>query len=142
MLHAGDGNDQVRSGGENDRINLGRGNDWAVAGAGNDRVLSQGGNNLIIGGQGADWLRGAAGGDLLVAGTTVHDNDAAALNALLAEWGSTRELIVRRDNIRDGSGSADRLNQTYFLNPTTIFDDGERNRLVNVRNDDWDLWSS
>ncbi len=54
-----------------------------------------------------------------------------ALIALLAEWNSERDFETRINNLKDGSGSDDRLNDSYFLQKgVTVFDDGDRDHMT------------
>ena len=76
-IWAGAGNDSVRGGG---------GNDVLIGGAGDDLLAGGDGRDLLVGGLGADKLVGDAADDILVAGYTDHDNNAAALYRVMAEW--------------------------------------------------------
>jgi hypothetical protein len=60
-----------------------------LVGGGNSNVLTENaGDNLVIGGGGSDTLKGGSGSgsDILIAGSTIYDQNVAALDALLAAW--------------------------------------------------------
>lgn len=59
----------VISGGGDDLIFTGSGDDKIIAGSGDDTVNSGAGNDLIIGGSGNDTLRGSTGHDFIVSGS-------------------------------------------------------------------------
>jgi titin len=126
-LYGGDGNDRLQGG---------AGHDVLLGGAGNDTLHGGLGLDLLIGGLGADDLVGNADGDLLIAGTTAHDANEAALCAIMAEWTSARDYATRVANLR-GTGSGPRANGSYFLNATTVFDDGAVDRLTGSSGQDW-----
>jgi uncharacterized repeat protein (TIGR01451 family) len=154
LLRAGDGDDLVRAG---------RGNDIALGEDGDDLLRGARGRDILIGGEGEDTLKGDNQGhdergnvndgdnggngngghgreknqDILIGGTTDHDADDEALQAILAEWISARSYEDRVDNIRDGSGSATSLNDDFFLDDTTVFGDDELDILIGSIGRDW-----
>jgi Ca2+-binding RTX toxin-like protein len=69
----------------------------------------------------------------------VHDGDPAALAAILAEWTSGRTYAERVNNIRDGSGSATRLNGTNYL---TAIDDNAADVLTGSQGQDWFIFNN
>lgn len=78
VIHAGDGNDRVWGGTENDLINGESGNDTAIGGMGDDtlngglgadRLEGGVGNDSVSGGDGNDEVLGHAGDDFLDGGT-------------------------------------------------------------------------
>jgi uncharacterized delta-60 repeat protein len=126
-LHGGDGNDRLKGGGGPDVL-LGQiGDDLLVGGAGRD---------LLIGGLGADRIVGNSDDDIIIGGTTTHDANTAALCAILAEWTSSRDTVTRIDNL-SGSGTGTRHNGSYFLNATTVHDDGARDVMTGSSGFDW-----
>ena len=132
-LEGGPGDDTLRGGG---------GHDALLGGAGAD-FLSAGGNrgrDLLIGGGGSDRLLGGAADDLLIAGTTAFDGDAAALDAIMAEWASARSYAERVANLR-GTGGGPRSNGNFFLvaqpSGRTVFDDGVADELTGSAGQDW-----
>src|SRR5205085_3461588 len=82
MFFAGNGNDILNVTGSS-------ANNVLVGGGGTDRLLGGQGRDLLIGGAGQATLQAGSGGDILIGGTTAYDNNAAALAAILAEWGRT-----------------------------------------------------
>jgi hypothetical protein len=69
----------------------GQGNDILLGNGGSNILTETGGQNLVIGGGGADTLTGGSGSDILIAGTTIYDQNRAALDALLAAWANTSQ---------------------------------------------------
>jgi Ca2+-binding RTX toxin-like protein len=146
LLLGGAGSDSLRGGMGNDRLFGQAGGDWlygdadhdiVVGGGGNDQVRGGGGRDLLIGGRGVDGLFGEADDDILVGGVTVHDNDQAALRAILAEWTSTSSYNTRAGRLRSGGGA----NGVYVLNGTTVTDDAVIDTLWGDGGLDWFLFS-
>ena len=70
------------------------------------------------------------------------DASDAALCAITAEWKSGRDYATRVANLRDGTGSADRLNGGFFLQKgVTVDDEGLRDVLTGSAGLDWFLFS-
>lgn len=126
-IYGGDGDDRLKGGAGADMIQGQLGHDLLVGGAGRD---------FLIGGVGQDRIVGNSDDDILVSGTTDHDNNPAALCAVLAEWNSSRWDYERAANIY-GVGCGTRLNGNYFLNDNTVHDDGERDVLTGSSGFDW-----
>lgn len=107
-----------------------------VGGNGNDQLFGGGGRSILIGGDGVDRLVGGPGDDLLIDGTTAYDENDAALLALLDEWNSDRPFATRVARLRAGvtvpGGTTARL-----LAGTTVFDDGDVDRLTGSAGQDW-----
>ncbi len=59
----------------------------------------------------------------------------------MVEWTSARNFQTRVNNLRDGTGSADRLNGAYFLNASTVHDDGVQDVLTGSSGQDWFLFN-
>jgi Ca2+-binding RTX toxin-like protein len=146
VLLGGPGNDRVSGlGGDDilggglglDRLLGGLGNDILLGGAQDDLLIGHAGRDVLIGGANNDILNGTPGDDILVPGTTDHDGDTAALAAVLAEWTSARDYTTRTNNLRDGSGSVDRVNGAAFLSVTTVHDDDASDRLTGSAETDW-----
>jgi hypothetical protein len=73
--------------------------------------------------------------DILIAGTTDYDANAAALGALIKEWGRTDESYLTRINNRlDGIVSG---GQTYALNASTVHTDTAIDVLYGSGGMDW-----
>jgi Ca2+-binding RTX toxin-like protein len=121
------------------------GSDILLGGAGDDSLTGAADSDFLIGGLGADRLVDSAGDDLEIGGSTAYDSVDEALRMILAEWISGRDYATRVKNIRDGSGSADRLNGPYFLTLVpnaatpiaTVFDDFAQDRLTGSSGLDW-----
>ena len=65
-----------------------------------------------------------------------------ALLAILNEWISTHDYKIRVSNLMNGSGSADRMNASYFLNDNTTHDEGAADKLTGGLGRDWFLYNS
>ena len=152
LLFGGSGNDNLYGGRGADRLHgeLGAdklfgedGSDLLLGGLGNDRLLGGRDRDLLIGGQGTDHLQGQEGEDLLIGGWTTHDENESALLAILSEWNSRRSREARVQNLTDGTGGADRLNESFFLQlSSTVFGDNSRDQFpgLNERGQsDWRL---
>lgn len=144
-VDAGDGNDMVMAGGGNDTVTGGNGNDILVGGDGDDAMNGGDDYDLIIGGRGADTITGNKGEDLLIGGWTSFDDDLAALNAVMAEWGSNSTYAIRIGHLSGGAGG---LNGSVFLHGNdasggignqTVFDDNTIDRLTGSQGVDWFL---
>ena len=118
----------------NDRLHGGGGNDVLLGGDGNDELIGGQGNDLLIGGNGSDSLVGNPGDDIMIGGYTVHDNNEAALIAIMREWGRTDETYAQRvANLQNGGG----LNGGVKLNALTVLDDGVVDTLSGSSGSDW-----
>ena len=99
----------------------------------------------MIGGDGADTLAKNTGSALQIAGSTSHDLDVAALQAILAEWTNTKHTLAAKQASLQGL-RADRRNGNYFLISTgsqaTVFQDSSADRLNTVQGRDWWLLDS
>jgi Ca2+-binding RTX toxin-like protein len=154
VLSGGGGNDTLRGGAGNDQLRGGTGSDWLYGGDGDDRLYGESGNdlllggagndqldvgigrNVLIGGLGSDTLRGNAGHDILIGGATVHDNNEAALAAIMGEWASARSFRDRVDRLEAGvTDPTAGLVQLKF--GTTVLGDAARNVLFGGSGSDW-----
>jgi len=142
LLIGGDGNDTLDGGVGNDRLYGQAGNDTLIGGVGNnilvggdgnDKLVARPGRNILIGGTGRDKLYGSAFDDILIAGSTTHDEDDAALQAILNEWSSGNNYATRVNNIRNGGGA----NGTFVFDDTTVIDDGAADTLIGDGGLDW-----
>ncbi|GEM_PF-2591716 len=130
----------LSGGGGNDTIKGGAGDDLLIGGAGNDMLSDKAGRNILIGGLDADILTGGSGDDILIGGRTAAEFNDAVLLDLTAEWSTlVRVYATRVQNLRDGTGSPDRLNGVSFLSPATVFDDAAADRLSGKKGLDWFL---
>lgn len=140
QLFGGNGDDLLRGGGGNDRLSGDDGND-ILLGEGGSNVLFGGlGRDLLIGGRQVDRLDGGGGEDILIAGITQHDNNEAALLAILAEWTSRRTYGERVANLRNQNNPTfnNRLNSDYFLvDGVDVIDDAGDNTVLGVDALDW-----
>ncbi|MFO0903855.1 MAG: LamG-like jellyroll fold domain-containing protein [Pirellulales bacterium] len=117
----------------NDSLTGGGGPTVLSGGAGADTLTAGSVRSLLFGGLDADRLTGATGDNLLVAGTTVYDDDAVSLAALLAEWASANRYEDRVDHILEGGG----LNGATTLNEHTAFDDEAIDSLFGGAGRNW-----
>jgi Ca2+-binding RTX toxin-like protein len=109
------------------------------AGAGNDTVKAGGGVSVLIGGLGPDQLSGGAKSDLLISGTTVYDDNTAALTAILGEWSASRTLAARSQNIQTGKGSFLQGTGIHLTLNETMFNDSDVDTLMGGADLDWFL---
>jgi Ca2+-binding RTX toxin-like protein len=126
VLDGAVGNDRLYGQAGNDTLIGGVGNNILVGGDGNDKIIARYGRNILIGGTGKDTLYGNVADDIVIAGSTAHDEDDAALQAILAEWTSGNSYEDRVATIRiDG------------FNDVTVFDDGVKDTLFGSAGRDW-----
>ncbi len=111
-------------------------NNSLLGGADDDTLFGGAGRGLLIGGLGADILRAGGGDDILIGGTTVHDQNLAALAALRAEWSRTDTNYQARIGHMTGSTSGG-LNGAYLLNAITVLDDAAVDQLFGESGADW-----
>lgn len=130
FIFAGDGNDLVLGGG---------GNDVVVGGDGDDLILGGAGRDLLIGGDGADRILGNTDDDVIIAGFTSHDDNRAALQALLAEWTSDGYFDTRVQNLKAGTGATQGVSLNVNEN---VFDDGDADILAGNGGQDFFLFNS
>jgi hypothetical protein len=119
----GDGGDDVLLGGDgNDDLFGGSGNDVLVGGNGCD-VLDGGiGRDVLIGSQDEDRLAGGSDEDVLIGGWTIHDNNVAALDAVMAIWASSATFSARVATLT-GSGG-------LLQAGAAVFDDDDNDHIV------------
>ena len=109
-------------------------------GGGNDILSSGRGRDLLFGGSGSDSLSGSQDDDILVGDASTYESNEQALAAIMAEWTSPRDFATRQKNLQDGSGSPNRLNDSYFLLlGSTAFDDGESDVVAGGAGSNWAL---
>jgi hypothetical protein len=86
-------------------------------------------------GRAQSTLMAGNGGDILVGGSTAYDQTSTsmtydqkvvALEAIMAEWGSSDSYAIRINDVTNGGGS----NGTSVLNLQTVHSTNPRNRLV------------
>ncbi|MCA9199507.1 MAG: HYR domain-containing protein, partial [Planctomycetales bacterium] len=149
ILYGGAGNDSL-AGGQGDDVLVGevgndtllgeQGDDVLLGSDGDDQLIGDVGMDLLIGGRGRDAIFGGNGSDLLVAGYTLFDNNLNALDAIFAEWKSSRSYVTRIQNLLSGAGSTDRLNGDFFLIVgQTVFDDTVADTFLGNNGQDWFL---
>ncbi len=133
-------------------------------GSGNDILLGGRGNDVLNGGSGSDLLAGGAGTDTLIGGSSVTtDGDdiligglltyaerlnTTALDAVMAEWGSSASYSTRIDHLRGilPGGLNTVGGVTYVLNSSTVRDDATatapgQDQLTGGKGVDWFLSS-
>lgn len=129
VLDAGRGNDLVDARGST-------GANVLLGVDGNDTQYGGSGRDILIGGLGADLLRGGDGEDILIGGSSDHTTDLAAWTAIVNEWARTDASYGNRIDHLLGT-LAGGLNGTYFLNATTLDNDGVADTLYGEGNNDW-----
>jgi hypothetical protein len=132
-LYGGAGSDSLSGGG---------GTDVLVGGDGDDILVGGQGRDILIGGFGADRLVGNQDEDMLIAGTTAHEGNAVALDAILTEWTSASSYADRVSHLSTGVGGlngAVRLNGTDSGALQTIFNDNDQDTLTGSQANDWFL---
>ena len=154
---------EVWGGSGDDEIKGGSGSDILLGESGDDILWGGDGRDIIVGGIGADKLYGNGYDDILIAGFTAFElelnlwapdaipdsmrltlnQQRTALEAISAEWASSRSYSVRRNNIR-GTGTGIRNNGGYFLKASetsminnTVFDDSSVDKLWGDSGSDW-----
>ena len=154
---------EVWGGAGDDDIKGGSGNDILMGEAGDDNLWGGDGRDIVIGGTGADRIHGDAHDDILIAGFTAFEAEfnqwapseflpttrltlnqqRTALEAIMAEWASSRTYTERRNNIR-GAGAGTRLNGNNFFRMSdtamannTVFDDSSVDQLWGDGGSDW-----
>lgn len=128
-----------------------------IGGSGNDVLLGGGGHDLLQGGDGADWLEGRNGtdvliggrqadclwggtyrltsnldrDDLLIAGTTLHDNNTLAFGLICKEWTSNGTYASRVVALNTGDKGLP------VLNSDTVNNDDAEDQLYGQAGLDW-----
>jgi len=125
-LFGGKGNDNLDGEDGNDVLKGDAGLDILLGNLGNDLIFGGQGRDLLIGGIGRDRLFGQEGDDTLVGGTTAHDGNALALQAIFA--GRSGDSLTLRITALEA-----------FLNADTVFDDAARDELDGGGGRDWFL---
>jgi Ca2+-binding RTX toxin-like protein len=113
ILWGAAGDDVLLGGAGNDDLFGGGGNDALVGGFGNDIITGGSGRDLVIGSQNQDLLLGGDGEDILIGGFTAHDGNVAALDLIMATWGSAASFSSRVATLT-GSGGLLEANVSVF----------------------------
>jgi hypothetical protein len=111
-------------------------NNILVGQGGNDTLTGGSGRDILIAGLGASALHAGSGGDILIGGYTTYDNNIAALLAIMTEWGRSDADYNTRIGHLLGTISGG-LNGSYFLNSSTVFDNGLVDVLTGGAGMDW-----
>ena len=122
VLYGGAGDDILLGGDGNDDLFGGAGNDVLVGGNGNDILSGGTGRDVLIGSQDDDVLDGGTDEDVLIGGVTIHDNDVAALDAVMAVWSSSASFNARVATLTGTGGLLEA--------GVAVFDDGDHDVLV------------
>jgi Ca2+-binding RTX toxin-like protein len=113
VIHGSSGHDVLYSNGSDDVLFGGTGNDDLFGGGGKDVLVGGDGNDIldggigrdvVIGSQDEDILKGGNDEDILIGGYTVHDSDLAALDAIMAVWGSSDSFNSRVATLTGSGG--------------------------------------
>jgi hypothetical protein len=132
-LYADSGNDVLLGGG---------GNNILVGGTGHSILTGGLGRNLLIGGSaGGDVLIGGLGDNLQIAGSTAWDQNALALDSIMAEWASSDSYATRVADLMGNTSNPafnQRQNGQYFLNTSTVHADASPDVLTGgLLSQDW-----
>jgi hypothetical protein len=109
-------------------------NNVVIGGGGTNQITGGLGRDLLIAGLGASKLFAGSAGDILIGGWTdydltstamTYDQKLAALEAIMAEWGSADSYTTRVNDLTNGGG----LNGSYLLNTGTVHDNGQTDTL-------------
>lgn len=130
---------ELRGGQGNDILLGGGGNDLLLGGDGNDRLEGRYGVDVLIGGKQADQLWGGMAGatttldrdDLVIASTTRHDDDGAALRLIFTTWTSGASYASRVEALNTGRDGLP------VLDTTTVNDDEAADQLYGNYGLDW-----
>jgi hypothetical protein len=107
-----------------------------LTGHGSNELLTGGrGRDLLIAGTGAATLNAGAGDDILIGGSTnydigsssgtTHAKQLAALDAIMAEWGSADSYTTRVNDLLNGGGGKG----SSLLNTSTVHQNGRADTL-------------
>lgn len=134
VLRGGWGLDHLRGLDGNDTLYGDQGADILVGGWGDDTLFGGSEADLLIGGWGADRLGGSDGRDLLVGGTTIYDDSASSLRAILSGWNGA---VVFQDSAEQYLSSQ----SSFTLRPfDTVIDDDDADWLEGDDDRDWFFW--
>jgi hypothetical protein len=109
-------------------------NNVVIGGGGKNPITGGLGRNLLIAGLGASKLFAGSGDDILIGGWTdydltstamTYDQKLAALEAILAAWGSADSYATRINYLSQGGG----FNGSYLLNTATVHENGQADTL-------------
>jgi hypothetical protein len=121
VLYGAAGNDVLLGGDGNDDLFGGSGDDVLVGGNGNDYLDGGAGRDLMIGSQDDDCLAGGDGEDILIGGYTIHDNNLAALDAIMAVWTSSANFTARVNTLKNAGG--------LLQGGVAVFDDDDNDQI-------------
>jgi hypothetical protein len=121
-------------------------NNVLQGGGGNNKIFGGLGRDILIAGSGASNLHAGSGDDILLGGWTdydltstamTYDRKLAALEAIMAEWGSADSYTTRVNDLQSGGGS----NGQCLLNASTVHDNGQVDTLFGTTGSvfDWFL---
>ncbi len=145
-INGGAGNDVIWGGYGNDSLSGGLGSDWIAGGKGSDTESGGAGNDVVVGDDGADSLNGDTNNDLLIGGSTVFENNKAAIDLILAAWSAgtaatAKALLESANGVGTVAGQKVNLLVNHpNSNPqvvTTVFDDKILDTLLDSQGTDW-----
>jgi hypothetical protein len=121
-------------------------NNVLTGGGGKNALYGGRGRDLLIAGLGASQLKAGSGDDILIGGRTdydltsgvlTYDQKLAALEAVMAEWGSADSYTTRVNDLLAGGGA----NGSSLLNSSTVHDNGQVDTLTGTTGSavDWFL---
>lgn len=127
-------------GGAHDILKGGTGTSILVGGSGGATITGGTGANVLIAGTGGATITGGAKQDLIIGGSTNFDHDFAALDKIMAEWGTT--TIAYATRIKHLMGTlAGGFNGTTKLTTSTVHNNVPNvNVLTGGGGQDW-FWA-
>jgi hypothetical protein len=115
----------VVGGGGSNTITGGSGRDILIAGLGKSKIFAGSGGDILIGG----WTTYSDLTDDLTGTDTPYSQKLLALEAIMAEWGSSADNYPARINYLSYGGG---LNGSNLLNASTVHDNGQADTLSGI----------
>ena len=114
-------------------------NDVLVGDGTGVQLVETAGKNLIIGGTGGQaTLDGGSGQDIVIAGSTIYDNNQAALQAIESYWSTNAGTFAARVAALSSTSG---ITGGYQLNTSTVtHHSGSGDTIVLVSANDWVFW--
>jgi hypothetical protein len=113
-------------------------NNVATGGGGTNQITGGLGSDILIAGLGGSKLFAGSADDIMIGGWTdydltstamTYDSKLAALEAIMAEWGSADSYTTRVSDLKNGGG----LNGSYLVKASTVHDNGQVDWLYGTK---------